>query len=98
MEPCRAWLDWTAEGGCPYIFSYSYLKLSTGSSFAALAAGTVPKSIPTSDDVTIATIADSPEIGIRYSVKNLTEYGIASPITTPISPPINEISSASDKN
>src|SRR5437868_2245966 len=79
-------------------FFYSYLKLSTGSSFAARAAGTVPNRIPTSDEVTIATIADKPEIGILYAVKNLTEYGIANPITTPINPPINEISNASDKN
>src|SRR5437773_7268937 len=77
---------------------YSYLKLSTGSSFAARAAGTVPKRIPTSDETTMATIADSPETGTRYCVRNLIEYGRASPITTPTSPPPTEIRIASDRN
>ena len=52
---------------------YSYRRLSTGSSLAARAAGTVPNRIPTSDDTTIATIADRPEMGMRYSVKKRTE-------------------------
>ena len=43
--------------------SYSYRRLSTGSSCAARVAGTVPKTIPTSVETTIATIADHPEIG-----------------------------------
>ena len=78
--------------------TYSYRKLSTGSSCAALVAGIVPKIIPTSDDTMIAMIAESPEIGMRYSVKNRTENGMASPITIPITPPISEIRIASDKN
>lgn|SRR2546421_12432841 len=53
--------------------AYSYLKLSTGSNFAARAAGTVPNRIPTNDETTIATIADNPEIGTRYSVRKRME-------------------------
>src|SRR5579864_7554461 len=45
---------------------YSCRKLSTGSSCAARVAGNVPKMTPTSDDTTIAMIADSPEIGMLY--------------------------------
>lgn len=52
---------------------YSYLKLSTGSNCAARAAGTVPKTTPTIDETNIAIIAESPEIGMRYSVKKRTE-------------------------
>jgi hypothetical protein len=44
---------------------YSYRRLSTGSSFAARAAGTVPNRIPTMEETTIATMAESPEIGKR---------------------------------
>src|SRR5215469_859969 len=77
---------------------YSYLKLSTGSSCAARVAGSVPKITPTNDDTTIAMIADNPEIGMRYSVKKRTENGIASPITMPMIPNINEIETASAKN
>ncbi len=54
-------------------YLYSYLKLSTGSSFDARVAGTVPKIMPTKDETKIATIADKPEIGIRYSVRKRTE-------------------------
>ena len=77
---------------------HSYLRLSTGSSWAARVAGRVPKIIPTRDETTIAIIADSPEMGMRYSVRNRTENGIASPITIPMTPPIREIKMASDKN
>jgi hypothetical protein len=52
---------------------HSYLRLSTGSSFAALVAGTVPNTTPTRDETRIATIADRPEMGMRYSVRNRTE-------------------------
>jgi len=45
--------------------THSYRKLSTGSSCEARVAGTVPKMIPTTDDTTIAMIADNPEIGRR---------------------------------
>src|SRR5579863_7781528 len=52
---------------------HSNRKLSTGSSFAARAAGTVPNRMPTIAETTIATIAESPEIGIRYAVRKRTE-------------------------
>ena len=45
--------------------AYSYRKLSTGSILAARPAGTVPKRIPITAETTIATTAESPEIGIR---------------------------------
>ena len=44
---------------------YSCRKLSTGSSWAARMAGTVPNKSPTSALAAIAMIADVPEIGIR---------------------------------
>jgi hypothetical protein len=44
---------------------YSCRKLSTGCSWAARMAGTVPNKIPTSALAAIAMIADTPEIGIR---------------------------------
>src|SRR5262249_20828863 len=81
-----------------HIRTYSYRKLSTGSNCAARLAGSVPKIMPTSDDTTIAMIADRPEMGMRYSVKKRTENGIASPIRMRMSPPISEISTASDRN
>src|ERR1019366_613290 len=49
----------------PLTTSYSYRKLSTGSSWAARAAGMVPNSTPTSDDTSTAMTTDRPEIGIR---------------------------------
>lgn len=52
---------------------YSYRKLSTGSNCAARAAGRVPKMTPTSDETKMAMMADSPEIGMRYSVRKRTE-------------------------
>jgi hypothetical protein len=45
--------------------AHSYRKLSTGSIFAARAAGTVPNKMPTSAETTMATIAESPEMGMR---------------------------------
>ncbi len=45
--------------------AHSYRKLSTGSIFAARAAGTVPNRMPTTAETTMATIAESPEMGIR---------------------------------
>src|SRR5580765_2570216 len=45
--------------------AHSYLRLSTGSSCAARVAGRVPKIMPTSDETTIAMIAERPEIGMR---------------------------------
>lgn len=45
--------------------AHSYRKLSTGSILAARAAGTVPKRIPTTAETKIATIAESPEMGMR---------------------------------
>src|SRR5438874_13792772 len=83
---------------CVSANSHSSRKLSTGSSFAARVAGTVPNRIPTRDETTIATIAESPDTGKRYSVRNRTEKGIASQMTTPIKPPPTEIRIASDKN
>ncbi len=77
---------------------YSYRKLSTGSNCAARMAGRVPNKIPTSDETTIAMIADRPEMGMRYSVKKRTENGMASPTMIPITPPISEIRMASDRN
>ena len=56
-----------------YAEFYSYRRLSTGSSCAARVAGTVPKRTPTTDETTIAIIAESPEIGMRYSVRKRTE-------------------------
>jgi hypothetical protein len=44
---------------------YSCRKLSTGCSWAARIAGTVPNKSPTSALAAIAMIADVPEIGIR---------------------------------
>ena len=44
-------------------------RLSTGSSWAARAAGTVPKITPTTEDTMMAMTADQPLIGTRYSVK-----------------------------
>src|SRR4029077_5670738 len=88
----------TGEAACRYVSHYSYRRLSTGSSLAARVAGTVPKRTPTREDTTMATIADSPEMGMRYSVKKRTEKGSASPMTTPTTPPIREIRMASDRN
>jgi hypothetical protein len=45
--------------------NHSYRKLSTGSIFAARAAGTVPNRMPTTAETTMATIAESPEMGMR---------------------------------
>jgi hypothetical protein len=45
--------------------NHSYRKLSTGSIFAARAAGTVPNRIPTTAETKMATIAESPEMGMR---------------------------------
>src|SRR5580765_6338974 len=45
--------------------AHSYLRLSTGSSCAARVAGRVPKIMPTSEETTIAMIAERPEIGMR---------------------------------
>jgi len=52
---------------------YSYRRLSTGSSCAARAAGTVPKITPTTDETTIAMRPESPVMGTRYSVRKRTE-------------------------
>src|ERR1700683_1200321 len=52
---------------------YSYRRLSTGSNWAARAAGTVPKITPTSDDTKIAITADQALTGTRYSVRKRTE-------------------------
>jgi len=49
----------------PLPLTYSYRRLSTGSSREARLAGMVPKMIPVIDDTTMAIIADSPEIGTR---------------------------------
>src|SRR5262249_42848559 len=78
--------------------SYSYRRASTVSSCAARVAGTVPKIIPTPDATRIAIIADSPETGIRYSVKKRTENGTDSPISVPSKPPVKEINTASVRN
>ena len=48
-----------------WLVAHSYRRLSTGSSWAALLAGSVPKIIPTSDETPIAMIAERPEIGMR---------------------------------
>jgi hypothetical protein len=47
------------------LVTYSCRKLSTGSSCEARVAGMVPKMIPTTDDTTMAMIADKPEMGMR---------------------------------
>ena len=73
-------------------------KLSTGSSCAARVAGIVPNTIPTKDETTMAMMAERPEMGMRNSVKNRTENGMANPTTIPITPPISEIKIASDRN
>src|ERR1041385_5905124 len=71
IHASRAEVDRRTTGHQPP--AYSYLRLSTGSSLAALAAGTVPNRIPTRDETTMATMADKPEIGILYSVRKRTE-------------------------
>ena len=58
---------------CSSSFPYSNLRDSTGSNCAARVAGSVPKTTPTSVAAASAMIADSPEMGMRYEVKSLTE-------------------------
>jgi len=66
----RAQKTWGSAADCT---AYSYRRLSTGSSWAARVAGTVPKITPTTEDTMIAMMADRPEIGTRYSVRKRME-------------------------
>ena len=65
-------------GNAPYLAGapspfYSNLRDSTGSNCAARVAGRVPNTTPTSVAAASAMTADSPEMGMRYEVKSLTE-------------------------